>query len=158
MFRLRVSVRNPAPGFTLVELMIAVAVVAIITAIALPAYQNSIIKSRRADAMAAFSSIQQAQERWRSNNAAYSTSLTELGVAAPQLYSLSLAMPVASTPASLARGYIVTAQATGRQASDAQCALMSVRLLEGNVRFAGCGSCTSFAATDYAATHTCFNR
>ncbi|RVU44456.1 type IV pilin protein [Rubrivivax rivuli] len=149
--------RSKTQGFTLIELMIAVAIVAIITAIALPAYQASITKSRRADAMTAFSSVQQAQERWRGNNPAYSTSLTDLGVTSPALYTLSLSVPN-STAGSIARGYIVTAVGQGRQASDAQCARMAIRLLEGNLRFAGCGTCSSFADADFAATHPCFNR
>ena len=148
---------NRASGFTLIELMVTVAIVAIIAAIALPAYQSSVIKSRRADAMAAISSVQQAQERWRGNNAAYSTTLADLGVTSPPLYTLSLAVPNA-TANSIARGYIVTAVAQGQQASDAQCARMAVRLFEGNLRYAGCGTCTSFADADYRENHPCFNR
>ncbi|KPF44649.1 hypothetical protein D621_18730 [beta proteobacterium AAP51] len=150
---------NRARGFTLIELMVAVAIVAIIAAIALPAYQSSVIKSRRADAMAAISSVQQAQERWRGNNAAYSTDMgaTGLNITSPPLYTLSLAAPNA-TANSIARGYIVTAVAQGRQASDAQCARMAVRLFEGNLRYAGCGTCNSFADADYRENHPCFNR
>lgn len=40
-------------GFTLIEVMIAVVIVAILVAVALPAYQNSIRKSRRSEAFAA---------------------------------------------------------------------------------------------------------
>jgi type IV pilus assembly protein PilE len=148
---------NRGRGFTLIEVMIAVAIVAIIAAIALPAYQSSVIKSRRAEAMTAISNLQQAQERWRGNNPTYSTSLTDLGVTSPPLYTLSLAVPNA-TSGSIARGYIVTAVAQGRQASDAQCARMAVRLFEGNLRYAGCGTCTSFADVDYLEAHPCFNR
>jgi type IV pilus assembly protein PilE len=150
-------IRRETHGFTLIELMIAVAIVAIITAIALPSYQASITKSRRAEAMNSFSSVQQAQERWRGNNPAYSTNLTDLGVTSPPLYTLSLAVPN-STSGSISRGYIVTAVGQGRQASDAQCARMAIRLLEGNLRFAGCGTCSSFEDADFAATHPCFNR
>lgn len=151
------SARLTPCGFTLIEVMIALAIVAIVTTIALPAYQNSVTKGRRAEAMAAIASVQQSQERWRGNNPAYSTSLTDLGVASPPLYALSLAVPNA-TANSISRGYIVTAVGQGRQANDAQCARMSVRMLEGNLRYAGCGTCTTFANGDYAASHPCFNR
>lgn len=151
--------RSAAGGFTLIEVMIALAIVAILTAVALPAYQSSITKSRRADAMAAISTVQQAQERWRGNNPAYSTDLgaTALNITAPALYSLTVTAPNA-TAGSLSRGYIVTAVGQGRQALDSQCARMSVRLLEGNLRYASCGTCSSFADTDYASTNPCFNR
>lgn len=141
-------------GFTLIELMIAVAIVAIITAVALPAYQNSVLKGRRADALAAVAAIQQSQERWRGNQPAYSTSLTDLGVTAPALYSLTITAPLSDT-ASLSKGYIITAAGQGRQADDTQCARMSVKLFEGNLSYAGCSSCSTFS---YTGSHPCFNR
>ena len=59
-------------GFTLIELMVVLVVVAILAAIALPAYQQSVRKGRRSDAIDATAAVQQAQERWRANNATYS--------------------------------------------------------------------------------------
>lgn len=41
-----------ARGFTLIELMIVVAIVAILAAVAYPSYRDSISKSRRAEARA----------------------------------------------------------------------------------------------------------
>ena len=54
-------------GFTLIEVLIVVVIVAILASIALPSYQNSVRKSRRADGMAALSNIQMAQEKLRAN-------------------------------------------------------------------------------------------
>ncbi len=143
-----------AQGFTLIELMIAVAIVAVLASIAYPAYQDSVRKGRRADAMAAISAIQLSQEHWRGNNPAYSTSLTELKVTEPPMYSLTITAPT-STATDLVKGYTVVAEGRGAQASDAQCKRMSVRLLDGNLAYAGCGSCTTFT---YATSHACFSR
>lgn len=52
-----------ARGFTLIELMIVVAVVGILAAIAYPSYQDSVRKSRRADARAALLELVQFMER-----------------------------------------------------------------------------------------------
>lgn len=54
---------NKNQGFTLVELMIAVAIVGILAAIALPGYQESVMKSHRADAEADLMSLANAMER-----------------------------------------------------------------------------------------------
>ena len=50
-------------GFTLIELMIVVAVISLLAAIALPSYQDSVRKSRRADAKAALVQLAQFMER-----------------------------------------------------------------------------------------------
>lgn len=56
-------VRKKAAGFTLIELMIALVIVAILAAVAYPAYQSHVRKSRRADAMSTLTETVQALER-----------------------------------------------------------------------------------------------
>lgn len=58
-------------GFTLIELMIAVAVVGILVAIAYPAYNDSVRKSRRAQAKADLAQLATLAERWYTANNSY---------------------------------------------------------------------------------------
>lgn len=119
-------------GFTLVELLIVVAIAAILAAVALPVYVEQVRKGRRSDAVAALSAVQQAQERFRANNPSYADQLVTLGfatTASPKEYYTLELTGVSST------GYTVSANAvTGRaQASDSKCTRMAVRLQAGRV-------------------------
>ncbi len=66
-------------GFTLIEVMIAAAIVAIIAAIAYPSYQDSLRKSRRADARAVLVEAAQFMERFYTDNFCYSNLRTATG-------------------------------------------------------------------------------
>lgn len=60
-------------GFTLIELMVTVAIVAVIAAVALPAYTEQLARTRRGDAQAALLSTAQWLERQYTLNSAYNT-------------------------------------------------------------------------------------
>jgi type IV pilus assembly protein PilE len=64
-------------GFTLVEVTIVVAMVAVLAAIALPSFQSSVRKARRADARSALVTTAQLMERYATEHAAagYSTAI-----------------------------------------------------------------------------------
>ncbi len=120
-------------GFTLIELMITVVIVGILAAIAYPNLVSYIQRSRRADAVAELSSIVQAQERYRSNNTAYASTLTTVGFSGATKYYDYTLESVSEPP--FVAGYQVTARpkSDSAQAGDAQdCATLSVRL-EGSV-------------------------
>jgi type IV pilus assembly protein PilE len=65
-------------GFTLVELLIVVAIMGILAAIAIPSYTNYMIRARRADAKTVLEHLRAAQEMRRSEKGSFSTSLAEL--------------------------------------------------------------------------------
>lgn len=108
-------------GFTLIELMITVAVIAIIAAIAIPSYQSHVAKSRRTDAITQLLHAQLMQEQlWlSSSNREYSSSTSALGLVDNNYYKFS------ST--STKSTYTLTATAHGTQAKqDATCTPLTI--------------------------------
>lgn len=69
-------------GFTLIELMITVAIIAILARIAYPSYQQYILKSHRADAKTALLDLATRQERLFTLQNTYTTVPASLGYAA----------------------------------------------------------------------------
>ena len=58
-------------GFTLVEVMIVVAIIAILAAIVIPSYQSAVRKAHRTDAKTALATIAQLMERYNTQNNTY---------------------------------------------------------------------------------------
>lgn len=66
-------------GFTLIELMVVVAVVGILGAIAYPSYQESVLKGRRAQGRTALMELMQQQERYITQRNCYIAFTTNAG-------------------------------------------------------------------------------
>ena len=132
-------------GFTLVELMIVVVIVAILAAIAVPSYMTSVRKTRRADAKTALLDLAGREERYLTTNpAAYSTLPADLGypgfgtanpVGTGQYYYISSVCVTPAGAASLCApstlagpSFVITATPMPgtTQATDTQCATFSV--------------------------------
>ena len=112
-------------GFTLVELMITVTIVAIIATIATTSYTTQVRESRRTDARSALLDIAGREEKLFSMANAYSAAASDLGYSNAGVttfpmavgsgyYSVNVVVPTPTT-------YTITATAIGTQANDAQC-------------------------------------
>jgi type IV pilus assembly protein PilA len=84
--------RNNAKGFTLIELMIVVAIIGVLSSIAIPAYQTHIAKTETSSALATLSSLKTVVETETLMTGAFPTSISDLGVSpSAAIGSLSLA-------------------------------------------------------------------
>jgi type IV pilus assembly protein PilE len=94
--------RRAHRGFTLIEVMIAVVVIAILSAIAYPAYTDHIRRAKRATAQAAMMDIAAKQQTYLLDRRAYTTSTATLGFIAPAEiatdYTFTIAADNAVTP------------------------------------------------------------
>jgi len=103
-----------AKGFTLIELMIAVAIVAILAAIAYPSYIEYITKSGRSEGVAAVMKVANLQEQYYLDNRTYAEDMTKLGLAANPYMTEHGHYSVASKGTA---DFTITATAKGSQAS-----------------------------------------
>jgi type IV pilus assembly protein PilE len=123
-------------GFSLIELMVVVAIVSILAAIAYPSYQEQVRRSRRAEGKALLMEAQAKQERFFTANNSYASTMTALGYGnnnAPTENGWYTVAVSAVTPAGCASGtatpctgFTLTATPQNDQLNDAQCAALSI--------------------------------
>jgi len=104
-------------GFTLIELMITVAIVGILAAIAYPAYQDQVRKSRRAEAQSVLMNIGTRQQQMLLDTRSYAATAASLSVTVPPQVTTYYAVSV-SAPASTPPSFAATATPQGDQAKD----------------------------------------
>lgn len=117
-------------GFTLLEMLIAVSVLTILAAIALPTYTAFIQRSNRSEAQAYLMDVAARQERFFTQNSSYVTGnadISRLGVLSTSstgLYQLSVTAGAATDG-----GFLLTATAAGKQAGDTVCSTFTLNAL-----------------------------
>jgi type IV pilus assembly protein PilE len=145
----RQSTPGRMAGFTLIELVIAMLIVAMLAAIAIPGYSSYVRKARRTDAKSALLNLASLEERYFSTQNTYSTTSTDLGypawpVTITNEYTIPAPSVLAATTAAPAT-YTFVATATGDQVKDTQCQTFTVTST-------GLQTATNSAGTDNTAT------
>ncbi len=123
-------------GFTLIELMITVAVIAILAAIAYPSYTQHVQKGRRENAKAELLGFVQNLERYYAIKYTYDASLADLNI--PAQIPANGAAHYNITLAKTATSYTLTATPTGIQTGD-KCGTLSIN--QAGVKTAAISSC-----------------
>jgi len=120
-------------GITLIELMIVIAILGLLSAIAIPSYSQYVRKAHRTDAMRELMDLGAMQERFYAQNSTYTSNInTAAGLnlgrttSADGHYNLTSA---AGTTGSIATSYALSATPIGSQADDTDCNVLSVNSL-----------------------------
>ena len=146
----RANVRTA--GFTLIELMITVVVLAILTMIAVPIYEHQIEESRRTQARTALLELAEREERYYATNNAYTSDPADLGygtAAAPVAWPVTIGSGYYQIEATVpdpnlaVPSYLLTATAIGSQTADTDCQIFTVDSTGVETSYNAAGSVTT---------------
>jgi type IV pilus assembly protein PilE len=129
-------------GVTLIELLIVVAIVGILAMVAYPSYQDSVRKTRRADALTGIIALQLAQEQFRGNCPFYAQNLGAVNTcgansAASTVNASSNSREgyyriAVSAGSASGNAYTIIATPQGAQVSDTACSPMTLTVSPAN--------------------------
>ncbi len=71
--------RATSAGVTLIELMVAVVIIGILSAIAIPSYKKNVMRSNRSEAKSTLLTLMQSQEQYYVENTTYTKDFTDIG-------------------------------------------------------------------------------
>jgi type IV pilus assembly protein PilE len=111
----RRALKGTQHGFTLIELMITVAIVAIIAAVAFPSYSAYIVRSRIAEALGTLTTTRVRLEQYYQDNRNYGSSASACGVSMPagDNFTFTCNWGSGSAPWGTSQAFLMTATGTG---------------------------------------------
>jgi type IV pilus assembly protein PilE len=125
---MKIKTKSFNQGFTLIELMITVAIIAILAGIALPSYQTYVIRGNRSAAQAQMMDIANREQQFLLADRAYADTdtLEDSGYALPSEVSAKYDYEVEVDNSATPPTYLITFSPTGSQADDGDLTLNSV--------------------------------